>query len=1071
MRTVPIVVSQFIPPKIREHFVMRAKLQRKLHMIPDYPLTIIHSGAGYGKSTGISQFVETSSERICWFSVSAYDHDFIPFMKKLIYSVRTQNSEFGERVIQEMESLDRPVQDADLWSFMAMVVNELSKEERLVVIIDDAHHLMKSEPISKWLQLFIEHLPDQIHFVLSSRNFPKWPILSQMKAKSELLEVKQEDLMLSEEELEHLIIDLHGIELPEEAIHQIHELTEGWTIACAMFVQQLKMGESVNKLLLNQSGSLEDLFEYMMLEILSKQPTEVQQFLMDSSVFEVITPSIVQQLLEDDGSIEQLDQMSEQNLFLQKIDEDTYRYHALFKVFLEKRLQVKDPERYRALNMRAADSFEKDNSFEKAIQHYQAIREVQKIAELLEEQGLTLLKDGKLELLEIQLETLPEKIQGNYPLLIYLKGEVFRYRSNYEAAERFYDAAIEKAHTLDRTDVISLASEGKAHIYLDTIRPLKAKRLLEEAITYREAHSDNQEDLARLYYMLGENLINSGSAKKAEIWLKKAKESNLFLDDVNLEARIYLRTGQLERAKRFLLDKKEQMAQVEYNQLPKSHRDTDILLSIIFSMLGEPEQGKKYAEIGLRQGVEYDSPFVEACGWMRLGHTEQLLQKYDRRTTEACYENALRIMEELNVSRGKAEPYMGLCMLYGNDQQYDKAIVAGMKGLEETEKVNDLWLSALILVCLGISSLQAKRYEKASTFFEDASLYFRTCEDDYGIMVVSFWQAYASFQAQDWDVFEEKMTLFTKMIQANHYEFFLRKKTLLGPTDLQVTVPLLYQAYERGIQKSYIGRLIYELGYHQAENHPGYTLHIRTLGRLEVSVGPNVVEESMWQREKAKELLELMVTKRNKLLRKEALFEALWPGEDEESANKKLKVTLNQLLKVLEPNRKARQESFFINREGNSYGLNPRAGIELDVSEFERLILAGMDESDPEKAKDLLLKGLEFYQGDYLSTRGSADWVIGERERLQVLFLQGAEMLAQISVRLKEYNRCLYWCQRILQHEVTWEEAYRLTIYSYYQQDNRPQALKWYRRCEEVLKRELGVEPTMATKELLEMLQ
>ncbi|MBR7552597.1 BTAD domain-containing putative transcriptional regulator [Allobacillus sp. GCM10007491] len=1068
MRTVPIVVSQFTPPKIRDHFVMRAGLQKKLRFIPEYPLTLIYSSAGYGKSTGISQFVETTSERVSWFSVSAYDHDFLPFMKKIIYSIRRNIAQFGQHIIEEMESLDHAIQDADIWSFMAMVVNELSQEqERLIIIIDDAHHLMQSDPISTWLQLFIEHLPDHIHFVLSSRNLPDWPILSQMRVKSELLEVKQDDLKLNEEELEHLVFDLHGIELSEEAVHKIHMLTEGWTIACTMFVQQLKMGESVQNLLLNQTESLNDLFEYMMLEILMKQPIEIQQFLLDTSVFETISTPTIEEVLEQDQAGEQLERLSNQNLFLQKIDDENFRYHALFKVFLEKRLKQQDSDRFHQLQISAAEFFESNQNYERAIQHYQEIQATGKIAALLAEHGLALLKEGKLELLEKQLVSVP----SDEPLLIFLKGEVFRYRSNYEDAEKLYDQSISLARVEDRTDVISLASEGKAHIYLDTIRPLKAKRLLEEAIRYREQHSDNQEDLARLYYMLGENLINSGSAKKAGMWLEKAKRSNLFLDDVNLEARIYLRTGELERAKRFLLDKKEQMAEVEYNQLPKSHRNTDILLSIIYSMLGEPEKGKTYAEIGLQQGVMYDSPFVEACGWMRLGHTEQLLQRYDQQTTEACYENALAIMEELNVSRGKAEPYMGLCMLYANNQEHEKALEAGMKGLQETEKVNDLWLSALILVCLGISSLQSNRMNKAAEFFEDASLYFHTCEDDYGKMVVTFWQAYLSHQTEDWADFYEKMEQFALIMQSKSYEFFLRKKTLLGPNDLQVMIPLLHQAYEQGIQQKYIGRLIHELGFNHVDNHPGYTLHIRTLGRLEVAIGPNIVRDSMWQREKAKELLELLVTKRSKLVRKDEIFEALWPGESEASANKKLKVTLNQLLKVVEPKRKARQESFFIKRDGNAYGLNPRAGIELDVDEFEHLILAGMDEKNPTQAKELLLKGLELYEGDYLSTRGPSDWVLSERERLQVLFLQGAEYLAQVSVRLNEYNRCLYWCQRILQQEITWEEAYRLTIFSYYQQDNRPQALKWYKRCEDVLKRELGVEPTMATKELLNLLE
>ncbi|MYL35050.1 transcriptional regulator [Pontibacillus yanchengensis] len=1070
MERIPIIHTQLNPPTIKDRFVRRVKLQRKLKTVIRYPLVVMHSGAGYGKSTALTLFVQDSEIDVSWFSISQNDDDLVPFLTKLVHAVRIQYPNFGETLLHELEEIYEYVQDQHIWSLVSMMVNELSRVEGdLYVILDDFHHVEHSLSIEQWMIHFIEHLPSNCHLILSSRNKPQWTILNSLKVKGHLLEITQEDLLLSQEEMEHLLLDLYDMELTNEMILNVHRVTEGWAIAFEMVIQQLQSGLNLEPILENDPNSLQDLFDYLAHEVLSKQSFMVQQFLEQTSVLEILSPKLCDYVLGMTGSEAMLDQLADQHIFLQEVSVKHYRYHQLFKSFLENRMKEKRPDEYRQLHRKAARYQEQNGDMETAILHLERVEDYDRMSQLVSQYGGDMLKHGKLQSLYEHLLVLPTERKRHYPILWFYQGEILRYWSSYMEAEQCYKRSEELGR--DRYDhyLYSIALEGQARIYLDTIQPDQAERILQHAIDLRAQTEASKEEMGRLYYMLAENLLNAGNATKAESWLEKARELNLPLEDGNLEARLYLRTGRLEKAEKVLLERKERQPFNESHHLPQSHRETDILLSIISAFMGKSEASKAYAESGIHQGIQIQSPFVEACGWMRIGHAVQLMNRYDAQLAERCYQTSLEMMEKLNVSRGKAEPYMGLCILYGSQYEYEKALEAGQKGLHETENVKDLWLSSLIQLCMAIASIYCAKWEEAQAKLEKVEGQFKDCGDAYGLMLVSFWRAYSGYHTEQDDLFEKEIRTFLQLIQTTGYEFFFHERTTFGPIDLQNCVPLLFKAQEMKIHEHYVSKVIYDLGYGSMDHHPGYTLRVQTLGQLTITLGNQVVEEKDWQRGKAKELFELLVTKRHTQLQKEEIYQHLWPDQEEEGANRSFKVALNALLKTVEPHRKARAESFFIKKDGNAYGLNPKSGYELDSAIFEEWVAAGLEENDAYRAKALLEKGLALYKGDFLPDQRFADWCLNERERLQVLFLRGAEKLAQVSVRLQDFDTCIYWGESILRMDQTWEEAYRLLMYSYYQKNNRPQAIKWYKKCCDVLDRELGVEPMNPTREMYDI--
>jgi DNA-binding SARP family transcriptional activator len=286
---------------------------------------------------------------------------------------------------------------------------------------------------------------------------------------------------------------------------------------------------------------------------------------------------------------------------------------------------------------------------------------------------------------------------------------------------------------------------------------------------------------------------------------------------------------------------------------------------------------------------------------------------------------------------------------------------------------------------------------------------------------------------------------------------------MFTPTGVQKLLPILIEAQKRQIQPNYVSQLLTELGLHNVAFHPGYSLRIQTLGHFRIWLDQRELSERAWQRGKAKLLFQLLLTRRHQLLAREEIMDWLWAEQDEETAQRDFKVALNALNKALEPNREARATAFFIQRHGSSYGFNLASGYQLDAEEFERLVASGLAESDPKQAIVLLEKGLAYYQGEYLPDCRYEDWCIEERDRLGVLYLRGAEKLAQAYVAVEQYEASIRWCEKILKTDDCWEEAYRLLMICYHRQNNRSLSLKWYEKCAAKLKEQMGVSPLPST--------
>jgi LuxR family maltose regulon positive regulatory protein len=1057
LNTSRIYLSKILPPRQKPHVLRRPSLAKKFRLMLAAPLSILHAGPGYGKTTALATYLADQQIEACWYQIDEQDGSLAAFLQHVVESIRRRHQTFGTALITSLQNLPKMPTPDDVETLVDLFVHEcLQVTEEILLVIDNYQHVQDSFFVDQWMQLAVRNLPNHVKMIVLSRWQPMWPWLSLLKARGECFELTAADFAFTSEEVEALFADEYDLSLSSEECESILQTTLGWILAVRGIGEKLSLGAELPRTLTD----LPHLIYLLEAEVFEKTETNLRQFLQSTAVFECFSVDHCRHVMGDQGE-PLLKEALRRNLFLVSTGEGTYHYHPLFRRLLLSKLAV-DAKRYIMLHQSAAEYYYRQGDEQRAFEHLRLIENWEQLGEWLFHFADRLLATGKLDVLYDWSKQLPENVKEQYHWLWFYQAEVERYRCLYPKAFASYQRFVTLSE--QKQDVIGQCRglEGLARVHLDSVQGLKAEELLLRAI---QLLGPREHEIApRLYRLLAEIYTNRGDAKQAAYWYEQSQELEQ-QTEVELESRLLFRTGRLQSALHLLESSWEVERQHSITPLTRSYRETSLLLAWMYGMNGEWEKGIAAAETAIHLGRAAHSPFVEACGYVRKAHSALMSQEYTPEQIRLYYVKGLRMMEELQSTRGKAETLLGLTLLHGREKSLDLALAYGQRGLQETEAIRDDWVNSLVRLAIGIAFAYSEKDEQAREMFTECVERLSRCGDSYAVAICHLWLSFLAYRQKQWEAFVPAVTQALSAIQSGEYNFLLQRPTMFTPNDVQRLMPILIEAQQRQIHPDYVSHLLTELGLQNVSFHPGYTLRIQTLGHFRVWLGERELSDKAWQRGKAKQLFQLLLTKRQHLLAREEIFSYLWSESDEEAATRDFKVALNALNKALEPNREARASAFFIQRHGTSYGFNLASGYHIDVEEFEKLLTLGMAASEPREAIPLLEKGLAYYQGEYLPDCRYEDWCMEERERLHVMFLRGAERLARAYLDVEQLDSAIRWCEAIVRIDDCWEEAYRMLMTAYYRKNNRAQAIRWYEKCVSKLQEQLGVQPLPATVE------
>ena len=249
-------------------------------------------------------------------------------------------------------------------------------------------------------------------------------------------------------------------------------------------------------------------------------------------------------------------------------------------------------------------------------------------------------------------------------------------------------------------------------------------------------------------------------------------------------------------------------------------------------------------------------------------------------------------------------------------------------------------------------------------------------------------------------------------------------------------------------------------------------LKVQTLGSFQLWRASAVVGPKDWGRDATLQLFQFFIANRHRRsLHKEQIIDRIWGDADSKSGQQSFKVAHHGLNKVLEPERKSREESKFIIRQGLSYSLDWQ-DIWIDVEGLDQFVSIGNQAFVDNKAfaQKAYREAIELYEGEFLPSRIYEDWSSEERERIQLLALGALINLSELLITENPLES-VRLSQKALQIDATWEDAYRIQMEAYLEKGNRPMALKTYKQCKKVLEEEFGIDPLPETQQLFQKIR
>lgn len=1051
--------TRIVPPPRNPRTLSRPRVTAALRRALEYRLTVLQAGAGYGKSTALAELAGEVWPLI-WYQVGVEDNDPLVFFLHLCHAIRRTLPELGGRLPMEyLEAWDGTQGPLPWRGVLDSLINVLGEglEEPTLLVLDDAHLVLESGEVAHILDRLIGLAPAHLHVLLSGRPTIDLPGLPRWRAHNDVLLLDQSALTFTAAEIAALFATHYGVELTAEEVDSLRAYTEGWAIALQLIWQNMR-GRSPALLefpLRWQVGSPDALFAMLAREVFERQPEDVRDFLLVTATLRDLQPEACDALLGVEGggvggAAAMLAYLRRQDLFVVETAEGALRYHHIFHDFLR---QQADPERRQGWHRVAADYFLERDERESALYHLLEARAWEQAAAMLDADAAALLASGRLDTLAAYLDALPPETLHQHPMLIFTLGDLARLHSRFDVALAWYRQAENAWRARGQLEGVARALRGQARVYLDTVNPSQAERLLEEALRLSDGF-DDREAQVRLLELLAENKLNAGRVAEAESLRQRAEELRLEgPSNDQLLFRVWLRTGRLNEAYQALTGRAEAERRAPV-QTPRAHRETLLILSLICSFTGQGEQALRTAVEGTRRGEELNSPFVTAVGHMRQGHALMVLG----RDAEDAFETSIAISRRLEVPRLRVEASWGLCRLYGYRGDLERAEVHARQAIEIADQAGDEWIASLTRLTMGASLTLAARYEAAAGWLERAAAGFQECSDPFGRTAARLWLCLGWLRQKRTDRLQRWLPEVLTACREGGYGFLFTRPSLLGPPDERILVPLLIFARQHGWEAAYAARLLQELGLPDVQLHPGYALRVQTLGGFQVWRGAEAIPPAGWRREKSRQLFQLLIASRHAPLDRDQICEHLWPEADPAIAQRNFKIALNTLYQALEPEREAGSESAYILREGSTYALRPGADLWIDAEQFTRLVR----DADPQR----LRQALDLYRGEFLPDALYEPWAALERERLATLFLETADRLAGVCLEQGDHAAVIDLCQRILAQDNCWERAYRYLMLAYDRLGDRGQVGRTYQRCVQALREELDVPPSEETRAL-----
>jgi len=341
----PILATKLFVPPLRSDLISRPHLVAQLNkgLGVGRKLTLISASAGFGKTTLLVEWISTNAAsansihfRAAWLSLDEADSDPSRFLGYLIAALQTIYPELGQSALAVLQAPQLPpVED-----LLTSLLNEIANlSEKLLLVIDD-YHVIHSREVDDILGFLLDHLPPQLHLVIASREDPNLPF-PRLRGRGQLAELRAADLRFTSAEAANFLKGATGLNLSAGEVAALEARTEGWIAGLQLAALSLQGQADPASFIQSFTGSHRFVLDYLMEEVLQRQPLDIQAFLLRTSILNRLCGPLCDAVLGEEAPSGQatLEALEHGNLFIVPLDHERhwYRYHHLFGDLLRQR--------------------------------------------------------------------------------------------------------------------------------------------------------------------------------------------------------------------------------------------------------------------------------------------------------------------------------------------------------------------------------------------------------------------------------------------------------------------------------------------------------------------------------------------------------------------------------------------------------------------------------------------------------------------------------------------------------------------------------------------------------------
>lgn len=1072
----PIQLAKVQPPVLRDQTLERPRLLDWLRAKIHGRVVLLIADAGYGKTTLLADFSRRTRLRTLWYRLDDDDRDWVTLLHHLVASGREHDPSFAPRTAELLSQtgIGGPGREDVLQAFLSELPTIATNGAML--ILDDFHLVDDAIDARHIARELLANAPERFSIVFASRRVPTVP-LARLRAIGDVAELGTDDLRFDLAETTKLFNETFGRRMEADVLADLAQRTEGW-IASLQLVQAALRDRSqgeIRRFVRSLTGADHELYDYLAEEVVGDLSDELQRFLMETALLQIVTPGLAEVASErDTADVTRLTAEAETLTLLGRMSGSPRthrRYHPLVREFLEARLRATDgqdavAERHRRIAVAAA-AFD----WRIAAYHYREAGDAEAMLDVIGDAIPSIMGNGQYALAEAFIGGVSaEQRQSRFDLIL---SRVDMQQGDYEAA-------------LNASLAILDADSGD---------PVQRDHALLNLVTLYLNYGDGDRAIEYAEQLRRSPDPNLAMIAEASVAMVTGSET----DDIDRINRLLVAMAKTQRA-----DRPHHYAVTQYNlALNMLCQDRpDRALAEIDPALEVLESGSAFIELNAAR-------LVRAAALAMLGRDEDARRTVDVVLSSGGYQEddigieigdlldgyvdpdaAVAFLDDIDVGRGMSKgasrlAAVGRALLLARRRRWVEAEEALARyptgrathvGLEAARKVAEAYVAVSQgrpdALALADEAARHARGQGAHRWRRCADLLRALTGDESGLNRVVVLLGKESPQtltfeaellAQQLDRLDNKAKEAVLAAAALHpgrwrpalrFEVDRRSSSafasalLLEEIGEQADIRRLRQLARENKRKPEMAQVGRRLTRRLADR-----VYVEDQGRVAFRIGNRLVPGTEVRR-KVLALVCFLLTRPQMACTRDQMLDALWPDLDPEASVNSLNQTIYFLRRVLEEPYDEQLSPEYVHHDSDVIWLDPELVMSRSV-ECRSLIRTLSKEPSPTEVDALVC----LYQGRFALDFEYEEWAGAYRDSLHAAYLDIVERALRKDAETAHYDRGISIARRALEVDPTAESIEVVLLRLYRLVGAHAAAAEQYTHYASMLREELGVEP------------